>query len=40
MDLSKVEQLSYVKIAFHHDRNTRECHAELGEALGDKALRY
>ena len=34
MDVSKVEQQSYVKITF------MECHAELQEALGDRTLPY
>lgn len=40
MDVTKVEQRSYVKIAFLRGRNARECHTELREALGDRALPY
>lgn len=40
MDVTKVEQRTYVKIVFLHGRNARECHAELREALGDRALPY
>lgn len=40
MEVTKVEQRSYVKIAVLRGRNARECHAELREALGDRALPY
>ena len=40
MDISKVEQRSYVKISFLQGRNARECHAELWEALNDRELPY
>jgi hypothetical protein len=40
MEVTKVEQRSYVKIAVLRGRNARECHAELQEALGDRALPY
>jgi hypothetical protein len=34
----KDEHCSYVKIAVLRGGNARECHAELREALGDRAL--
>ena len=40
MDLSKVEQRSYVKVAFLRGINDRECQAELRETLCDRALPY
>jgi hypothetical protein len=40
MEVTKFEQRSYVKIVVLRGRNARECHAELQEALGDRALPY
>ena len=40
MDVSKVEQQSYVKITSLHGRNVCECSAELQKALGNRALPY
>jgi hypothetical protein len=40
MEVTKVEQRSYVKIAVLRVRNARECHAELREALSDRAMPY
>ena len=40
MDVSQVEQHSYIKIAVFHSQNARECHAQLIEAVGDRALPY
>ena len=34
------EQRSYVKIAVLRGRNAKECHSELAEALGNRALPY
>ncbi|PSN49000.1 hypothetical protein C0J52_06331 [Blattella germanica] len=40
MEVTKVEQRSYIKIAFLRGCNARECHAELQQALGNRALPY
>ena len=40
MEVTKVEQRSYIKIAFLRGCNARECHAELQQALGNQALPY
>ena len=39
-DVGKVEQRSYIKIAFLHGKNACEYYAELWEALGDRTLPY
>ena len=40
MEVTRQEQRSYVKIAVLRGRNTKECHSELTEALGNHALPY
>ena len=40
MEVTRQEQRSYVKIAVLRDRNAKECHSELTEALGNRALPY
>ena len=40
MDVTRQEQRSYVKIAVLQSRNVKECHSELIEALGNRALPY
>ncbi|KAJ4426983.1 hypothetical protein ANN_26782 [Periplaneta americana] len=40
MDVTHVEQRSYIKIAFIHGRNAKECYRELVEAFGNNALLY
>ena len=38
MEVTRQEQRSYVKIAVLRDRNAKECHTELTEALGNRPL--
>ena len=38
MEDTRQEQPSYVKIALLRGRNAKECHSELTEALGNRAL--
>ena len=40
MDVSRLEQRLYVKIAVLRDQNAREYQAQLLEAVGDDALPY
>ncbi|GFW93534.1 uncharacterized protein TNCV_47371 [Trichonephila clavipes] len=41
MEVTRVEQLAYIKIAILQERNAMECHSELVEALGrNNALPY
>ena len=40
MEVTRQEQRSYVKIAALRSRNVMECHSELTEALGNRALTY
>ena len=40
MEVTRQEQRSYVKIAVLRSRNAKECHSELTEALGNRALTY
>ena len=40
MEVNKQEQQSYIKIAVLHDRNARQCHAELREALDVHVQRW
>ena len=40
MEVTRQEQRSYVKIAVLRGRNAKECHSELTEALGKRALPY
>ncbi|GFW08616.1 uncharacterized protein TNCV_2776371 [Trichonephila clavipes] len=40
MEVTRVEQRSYIKIAVLRERNAMECHSELVEALGNNALLY
>ena len=40
MEVTRLEQRSYVKIAVLRGRNAKECHSELKEALGNRALPY
>ena len=40
MEVTRQEQRSYVKIAVLRGRNAKECHSELTEALGNRALPY
>jgi hypothetical protein len=38
MDVTRLEQRAYIKIAVLRGRNARECHSELVEAVGNNAL--
>ena len=40
MKVTRKEQRSYVKKAVLRGRNAKECHSELTEALGNRALPY
>ena len=40
MEVTRQEQRSYVKIAAMRGKNVKECHSELTEALGNRALPY
>ncbi|GFQ77175.1 histone-lysine N-methyltransferase SETMAR [Trichonephila clavata] len=40
MEVTRVEQRAYIKIAILRERNAMECHSELVEALGNNALSY
>ena len=40
MEVSRLEQRAYVKIAVLRGQNARECHAQLLQAVGDRALPY
>ncbi|GFV59988.1 HTH_48 domain-containing protein [Trichonephila clavipes] len=40
MEITRVEQRAYIKIAVLRGINAMECHSELVEALGDNALPY
>ncbi|PSN39588.1 hypothetical protein C0J52_06900 [Blattella germanica] len=40
MEVTKVEQRSYIKKAFLRGYNARESHAKLQQALGNQALPY
>ncbi|GFU01785.1 uncharacterized protein TNCV_1522961 [Trichonephila clavipes] len=40
MEVTRVEQCSYIKIAVLRGKNAMECHSELVEALGNNALPY
>ena len=40
MEVTRQELRSYVKIAELRVRNAKECHSELTEALGNRALPY
>ena len=40
MEVTRQEQRFYVKIAVLQGRNAKECHSELPEALGNRALPY
>ena len=40
MEVTRQEQRSYVKIEVLRGRNAKECHPELTEALGNRALPY
>jgi hypothetical protein len=40
MNVSRLEQRSYLKMAVLRGRNATECHSELVEAVGDRALQY
>ena len=40
MEVTRQEQRSCVKIAVLRGRNAKECHSELTEALGNRALPY
>ena len=40
MEVTRQEQRSYVKIAVLRGINAKECHLELTEALGNRALPY
>ncbi|GFR30061.1 regucalcin [Trichonephila clavata] len=40
MEVTRVEQRAYIKIAVLRGRNTIECHSELGKALGNNAQPY
>ena len=40
MRAESVQQHSYVKIAVLQCKNAKECHSELTEALGNRALPY
>ncbi|GFX58935.1 uncharacterized protein TNCV_806391 [Trichonephila clavipes] len=38
MEVTRVEQRAYIKIAVRRERNETECHSELVEALGNNVL--
>ncbi|GFV91310.1 uncharacterized protein TNCV_898271 [Trichonephila clavipes] len=40
MEVTRVEQRAYIKIAVLRQRNAMECHSELVETLGNNALPY
>ncbi|PSN47906.1 hypothetical protein C0J52_03370 [Blattella germanica] len=40
MEVSRLEQRAYIKIAVLRGQNARECHAQLLEAVGARALPY
>ncbi|GFR31022.1 HTH_48 domain-containing protein [Trichonephila clavata] len=40
MEVTRVEQRTYIKIAVLRGRNAMECHNELEEALGNNVLPY
>ena len=40
MEVTRQEQRSYVKITVLWGRNAKECHSELTEALGNRAIPY
>ncbi|GFU80478.1 uncharacterized protein TNCV_3839981 [Trichonephila clavipes] len=40
MEVTRVEQCAYIKIAILCERNAMACHSELVEALGNNALPY
>ncbi|GFR01402.1 HTH_48 domain-containing protein [Trichonephila clavata] len=40
MEVNRVEQRAYIKIAVLRGRNEMECHSECGESLGNNALQY
>ena len=40
MEVTRQEQRSYVQIVVLRGRNAKECHSELTEALGNRALPY
>ncbi|GFV62410.1 HTH_48 domain-containing protein [Trichonephila clavipes] len=40
MEVNRIEQHAYIKIAVLGGRNAMECHSELVEALGNNALPY
>ena len=40
MKVTRQEQRSYVKITVLRGRNAKECHSELTEALGNRAIPY
>ncbi|GFW15686.1 hypothetical protein TNCV_3581841 [Trichonephila clavipes] len=40
MEVTRVEQRAYIKIAVLRGRNVMYCHSELVEALGNNALPY
>ncbi|GFR32943.1 HTH_48 domain-containing protein [Trichonephila clavata] len=40
MEVTRVEQQAYIKIAVLRGRNEMECHSEFVEALGNNALPY
>ncbi|GFW14210.1 HTH_48 domain-containing protein [Trichonephila clavipes] len=40
MEVTRVEQHTYIKIAVLRGRNGMECHSELVEALGNNVLPY
>ncbi|PSN48583.1 hypothetical protein C0J52_14663 [Blattella germanica] len=40
MEVSRLEQPAYIKIAVLRGQNARECHAQLLEAVGVRALPY
>ncbi|GFU49519.1 HTH_48 domain-containing protein [Trichonephila clavipes] len=40
MEVTRVEQRAYIKIAVLRERNAMECHSELVKALGNNSLPY
>ncbi|GFQ91770.1 HTH_48 domain-containing protein [Trichonephila clavata] len=40
MEVTRVEERAYIKIAVLRERNETECHSEFVEALGNNALPY
>ena len=40
MDVTRLEQRAYIKLAVLRRRNAKDCHCELVEAVGNNDLQY